>query len=47
MERLVRVFFGGSPGEAMNALLDAEEWDDEELEQMSRRIERMKKERGR
>ncbi len=47
VERLVRVFFGGSPGEAVNALLDAEKWDADELEQMSRRIERLKKERGR
>jgi predicted transcriptional regulator len=47
VERLVRVFFGGSPGEAVNALLDAEKWDPEELEEMSRRIERLKKERGR
>ena len=47
VERLVRVFFGGSAGEAMNALLDAEKWDAEELDEMSRRIERMKKERGR
>ena len=46
VERLVRVFFGGSPGEAVNALLDAEKWDPEELEEMSRRIERLKKERG-
>ena len=47
VERLVRVFFGGSAGEAVSALLDAEEWDPEELEEMSRRIERLKKERGR
>ena len=46
VERLVRVFFGGSTGEAVSALLDAEEWSPEELEEMSRRIERMKKERG-
>ena len=46
MERLVRVFFGGSTGEAVNALLDAEEWSPEELEEISRRIQRMKKERG-
>jgi hypothetical protein len=43
---LIRVFFGGSTGEAMSALLDAEEWSPEELEEMSRRIERLKKERG-
>jgi len=46
VERLVRVFFGGSTGEAVNALLDAEKWDPEELDEMSRRIEEMKKERG-
>jgi len=46
LERLVRVFFGGSTGEAVNAMLDAEEWSTEELEEMSRRIQRMKKERG-
>lgn len=46
VERLVRVFFGGSPGEAVNALLDAEKWDPEELDEMAKRIERLKKERG-
>lgn len=46
VERLVRVFFGGSPGEAVNSLLDAEDWSPEELAEMSKRIERMKKERG-
>jgi predicted transcriptional regulator len=47
LRRLVRVFFGGSSGEAVSALLEGEEWSAEELEEMSRRIERMKKERGR
>ena len=47
VERLVRVFFGGSPGEAVNALLDAEKWAPEELDEMSKRIEQIKKERGR
>ncbi len=46
VERLVRVFFGGSTGEAVNALLDAEEWAPEELDAMSKRIEQLKKERG-
>ena len=46
VERLVRVFFGGSPGEAVNSLLDAEKWAPEELEEMAKRIERLKKERG-
>jgi hypothetical protein len=43
----VRVFFGGSRGEAVTALLEAEEWSPAELEEMSSRIERMRKERGR
>lgn len=46
LERLVRVFFGGSSGEAVSALLDAEEWSPEELAEISRRIDRLKKERG-
>ena len=46
LQRLVRVFFGGSAGEAMTALLDVEEWSDEELDAMARRIQTIKKERG-
>lgn len=46
IQRLVRVFFGGKSGEAVNALLEAEEWSPEELDEMSRRIARLKKERG-
>jgi BlaI family penicillinase repressor len=46
LQRLVRVFFGGSTGEAVSALLEAEDWSPGELEEMSRRIERMKKERA-
>lgn len=46
LQRLVRVFFGGSPGEAVTALLDSDDWSREELDEMSRRIERLKKEKG-
>ena len=46
LQRLVRVFFGGSTGAAVNALLDAEDWSPDDLEEMSRRIARLKKERG-
>jgi len=46
LQRLVRVFFGGSPGDAVTALLDAEEWSPEDLEAMSRRIDRLKKGRS-
>ena len=45
LQRLVRVFFGGSTGDAVNALLDAEAWSPEELEAIARLIERKKKER--
>lgn len=45
LRRLVRVFFGGSPGDAVTALLDAEEWRPDELEEMAKQIERIKKER--
>jgi predicted transcriptional regulator len=47
LQRLVRVFFGGSSGEALSALLDTEKWSPDELDEMSRRIEQMKKERRR
>jgi BlaI family penicillinase repressor len=46
LQRLVRVFFGGSTGAALNAMLDAEDWSAEDLEEMSRRIAQMRKERG-
>jgi len=45
LRRLVRVFFGGSTGDAVTALLEGEEWSPEELQEMARRIEEMKKER--
>jgi BlaI family penicillinase repressor len=46
LQRLVQVFFGGSSGDAVSALLDSEDWSPDELEEMSRRIERLKKERA-
>ena len=45
LRRLVRVFFGGSTGDAVTALLEGEEWSPEELQEMARRIEELKKER--
>ena len=47
LQRLVRTLFGGSAGDAVSALLEAEDWSPGELEEISRRVERMKKERGR
>ena len=45
LQRLIRVFFGGSSGDAVTALLEGEEWTDEDLAAMEQRIRRMKKER--
>ena len=47
LDRLVKVFFGGNAGEAVTAFLDAEEWSADELEEIARRVERLKKEKKR
>ena len=43
--QLLRVFFGGSAGEAASALLKDENWTDDELESLSAEIERVRNER--
>jgi BlaI family penicillinase repressor len=43
MRRLVDVFFDGSAGQAMTALLEAEKWSDEELDRLAAEIERRRK----
>ncbi|MGH9374453.1 MAG: BlaI/MecI/CopY family transcriptional regulator [Vicinamibacterales bacterium] len=45
LQQLVRVFFGGSPGETATTLLKQEHWTDEELDQLQREIQRVRKER--
>jgi predicted transcriptional regulator len=45
VSQLVRVFFGGSPGETAAALLKQEDWSDEELDALRARIDEVKKER--
>jgi len=47
LKRMVQVFFDGSAGQAMTALLNEEKWSEEELEQLAREIERARKERKR
>ena len=47
VQRLLRVFFSGSPGEAASALLKDENWTDDELESLSAEIERVRDERRR
>jgi len=47
LEKLVRVFFGGSPGRTAAALLKQESWSDEELESLRAEIDTVRKERKR
>jgi predicted transcriptional regulator len=47
LEKLVRVFFRGSPSQMAAALLHQEKWTDEELDGLSAEIERVRKERRR
>jgi BlaI family transcriptional regulator, penicillinase repressor len=43
LQNLVRVFFGGSPGDAAAALLKQEKWSEEELEALSAEIKKARK----
>jgi BlaI family transcriptional regulator, penicillinase repressor len=45
LQELVKVFFRGSPGETVTALLKNENWSDEELAALSTEIERIRRER--
>ncbi len=46
LRSLVDVFFGGSKEQAVTALLDDEKWSDVELDELARKIERVRKERS-
>jgi predicted transcriptional regulator len=43
LQQLVRVFFGGSPGQTATALLKQEVWSDDELDALRAEIERVRK----
>ena len=45
LRNLVRIFFGGSPGQTVTALLKQETWTDDELDALGAEIERARKER--
>ena len=45
LQQHLQVFFGGSLGQMMTALLNHESWTDEELDAMQAEIERVRKER--
>ena len=47
LRNLVRVFFGGSPGQTVTALLKQETWTDDELDALTAEIERVRKDRRR
>ena len=46
LEKLVQVFFGGSPRDTVTALLHQEYWTDEELESLQSQIEQVRKEQS-
>ena len=45
LQQLVRIFFGGSPGQTVTALLKQETWTDDELDALRAEIERVRNER--
>jgi predicted transcriptional regulator len=47
LRKLVRIFFGGSPGRTAAALLKQETWTDDELDALSAEIERVRNDRRR
>jgi len=47
LDKLVQVFFSGSPRETVTALLKQERWTDNELESLQAEIERVRKEKTR
>jgi BlaI family penicillinase repressor len=47
LQKLVRVFFSGSPSQTVTALLKQESWTDEELDALRAEIEQVRKDRRR
>ena len=47
LQKIVRVFFGGSPGQTVTALLKQETWTDDELDILRTEIENVRKDRRR
>jgi predicted transcriptional regulator len=45
LQKLVRVFFAGSPSRTVTALLKQETWNDDELDALRAEIERVRKDR--
>lgn len=47
LEKIVRVFFGGSPGQTVTALLKQESWTNDELDTLRAEIENVRNDRRR
>jgi BlaI family transcriptional regulator, penicillinase repressor len=47
LQKIVRVFFGGSPGQTVTALLKQEKWTEHELDMLRAEIENVRKDRRR
>lgn len=47
LQKMVRVFFGGSAGHTVTALLKQEKWTDEELDSLRTEIDNVRKDRSR
>ena len=45
LQKLVSVFFDGSPGQTVTALLKQENWTDDELDELRAEIDRVRKDR--
>ena len=46
LQEITKIFFGGSPGLTATALLNQENWTDEELDELRSQIESVRKERS-
>lgn len=46
LDKLVQVFFAGSPRDTVAALLNRENWTDEELQSLEAEIDQVRKEQG-
>ena len=47
LQKIVQVFFGGSPGQTVTALLKQETWTDDELDTLRAEIDKVRKDRRR
>ena len=45
LQKIVQVFFGGSPGQTVTALLKQEKWTDDELDALRDEIEKVRQDR--